>query len=24
VLRFGERMTKKVRASRKRWDEGIG
>lgn len=24
VLRFGERVTKKVRASRKRWDEGIG
>jgi len=24
VLRFGERVTKAVRASRKRWDEGLG
>lgn len=24
VLRFGERVAKSVRASRKRWDEGVG
>lgn len=24
VLRFGERVTKTVKASRKRWDEGLG
>lgn len=24
VLRFGEQVTKSVRASRKRWDEGLG